>query len=159
MSKVIKLLVILGAATLSTDLHANIDENSLEKSNLKKALFCMNVLENRPDLAPKTRITLLREECFAEDYIQHSPHVPDGREALLALFSKRYENNPNTAISIKRTAAENDLVWIHMHLKHNPEDLGYAIIHIFRLENGKLAEHWGVGQPVPETSKNANTMF
>lgn len=132
---------------------------ALEQSNLKKALYCMDILENRPDLEPSQRIDTLCNECFAETYIQHSPNVEDGRDAVLSLFANRYKNHPEISISIKRTASEGDLVWIHLHVKLTPEDLGRAAIHIFRMEDGKIAEHWSVSQPVPENSKNNNTMF
>ncbi len=140
--------------------HANDEQhNALEESNLKKALYCMDLLENRPDLEPLVRIDTLRKECFAENYIQHSPHVPDGRDAVLSLFAKRFKNRPEITTSIKRTASEGDLVWIHQHVKRTPEDLGRAVINIFRMKDGKFAEHWNLGQAVPEKSKNNNTMF
>ncbi len=61
--------------------------------------------------------------------------------------------------SVKRTASEGDLVWIHQHVRRTPEDLGRAVINIFRMKDGKFAEHWNLGQAVPETSKNDNTIF
>lgn len=134
-------------------------QSDLEQSNLKKALYCMDILENRPDLEPSRRIDTLRNKCFAETYIQHSPHVPDGRDAVLSLFAKRYKNRPTITSYIKRTASQGDLVWIHQHVKRTPQDPGRAVINIFRMEDGKFVEHWNVGQAVPEQSKNNNTMF
>ena len=134
-------------------------QSVLEQSNLKKALYCMDLLENRADLEPSHRIDILRNECFAKNYIQHSPHVADGRDAVLSLFAKRFKNNPDITTSVKRTASEGDLVWIHQHVKRTPEDLGRAVINIFRMKDGKFAEHWNLGQAVPEKSKNNNTMF
>ena len=119
----------------------------------------MDILENSPDLVPTKRLDILRNECFSEAYIQHSPHVADGREAVLSLFARRYENKSEITTTIKRTASEGDLVWIHQHVKRGKEDLGRAVINIFRMENGKFIEHWNVGQAVPKNSKNNNTMF
>jgi hypothetical protein len=53
-----------------------------------------------------------------------------------------------------------DHIILHSHwhgLSDNPR--GEAAADIFRLEGGKILEHWDVIQPVPETSANANTMF
>ena len=131
----------------------------LEQSNLEKAVYCMEVLENRLDLKPSHRIDILRDECYSENFIEHAPNIADGREALLSLFASRYKKYPKLSMTIKRTASDGDLVWLHLHVKHTPESLGGAGIHIFRMKAGKIVEHWGVGQPVPKTSKNDNTMF
>jgi len=133
--------------------------DALEQSNLKKALYCMDILENRPDLEPSRRIDILRNECYSENFVEHAPRIKDGRDALLSLFADRYKKYPELSMSIKRTASDGDLVWLHLHVKHTPDSLGGAGIHIFRMEEGKIVEHWGVGQAVPEESLNDNTMF
>lgn len=101
------------------------------------------------------------EEAFnkyvGDTYIQHDPHFPDKKstiEFLAKLFS-----NPQIEVSIKRVIAEDDLVVIHLHSKNSPEDAGDAIIEIFRVDEGKIVEHWSVMQSVPEKSANDNTMF
>jgi predicted SnoaL-like aldol condensation-catalyzing enzyme len=128
-------------------------QNVLEESNLKKAVYCMELLEIKLDVETADR------ECFAKSYIQHSPHVPDGRDAVVSFFAARVVKYPESSIEIKRAAADGDLVWMHLHSKRTPDARGSAIIHIFRMEDGKFAEHWGVGQPVPEESVHDNTMF
>ncbi|WMN59948.1 nuclear transport factor 2 family protein [Pseudoalteromonas xiamenensis] len=149
-------LTMVVSATLSAK--ENTDKK-LEELNLEKALYCMEILENRPDLETSIRLGMLKNECFAENYIQHAPHIPDGRDAVLSVFEQRYKKYPKLSMSVKRSAAEGDLVWLHLHVKHTPDALGAALIHIFRMEEGKIAEHWGVGQPVPKETKNNNTMF
>lgn len=99
------------------------------------------------------------KECFSDSYIQHSPHVPDGKAAVLAHFANRIERFPDSTIEIKRTAADGDFVWIHLHSKRSPDSLGTAVINIFRMKDGKFAEHWGVVQRVPEQSAHNNSMF
>ena len=138
----------LGACQAGEDPQA-----ALEAANLEKAVYCMDLLENQKDLEAS------RRECFAETYIQHTPWVPDGRDAVLNYFATRFENYPDFAIEIKRTAADGDLVWIHLHAKRTPDSLGNAVINIFRMKDGKFVEHWNVAQAVPEESANDNTMF
>lgn len=155
-------LFSLGAIALffTTASLANPKSHSpLEQSNLDKAVYCMEILESRNDLKPQQRIDILRNKCYAESFVEHSPHISGGREGLFELFLGRYEEYPELSMSIKRSAAESDLVWLHLHVKRTPESRGAALIHIFRMKDGMIVEHWGVGQPVPENPKNNNTMF
>ena len=89
-------------------------------------------------------------------YRQHNPLIEDGMEGLRKVVTwlthARHE--------IKRVFADGDHVILHSHwhgLSDNPR--GEAVVDIFRLEGGKVLEHWDVIQPIPETSANANTMF
>lgn len=92
-------------------------------------------------------------------YIQHNPNAPDGVEGVMGLIAFLRDKHPLRRSSIRRVMADGDLVMLHVHAKSTPEDRGTAIVDIFRLENGKIVEHWDVMQPVPEVAKNNNTMF
>lgn len=94
-------------------------------------------------------------------YIQHNPDGKDGRDAFINGFAKYVENGTLKCVT-KRAIAEKDLVVIHSHCLDNPADArdrGQAYVDIFRVQDGKIVEHWDVGQPVPEKSANTNTMF
>lgn len=92
-------------------------------------------------------------------YTQHNPYVPDGIAGGLKGLGGLVAKNPQTHIYIKRTIAEGDLVVDHNLTTSNPGDRGTAIVDIFRLENGKIVEHWDVLQAVPAQSANKNGMF
>jgi predicted SnoaL-like aldol condensation-catalyzing enzyme len=92
-------------------------------------------------------------------YIQHNPLAPNGTEALINFMEPYFAKNPQARSEIKRAVAEGDLVWLHVHARSSPTDRGLAVVDIFRVENGKVVEHWDVVQPVPEKSANDNTMF
>ena len=96
---------------------------------------------------------------FGPKYIQHNPNVPDGIEAFKGLVTMLKEKFPNSRSQIKRVIAEGDLVVLHVHSVREPSQRGRAIVDIFRLENGKIVEHWDVVQDIPEKAANDNTMF
>ena len=96
---------------------------------------------------------------FGSRYIQHNPNAPDGIEGFKAFIAVRKEKAPNARSEIKRIFAEGDYVILHVHGVREPGERGVAIIDIFRLENGKIVEHWDVAQPIPEKPANENGMF
>jgi predicted SnoaL-like aldol condensation-catalyzing enzyme len=96
---------------------------------------------------------------FGPRYIQHNPNAPDGIEGFRQFIAMRKDKTPNARSEIKRVIAEGDLVVLHVHGVREPGQRGVAIIDIFRLENGKIVEHWDVVQPIPETPANNNGMF
>jgi predicted SnoaL-like aldol condensation-catalyzing enzyme len=96
---------------------------------------------------------------FGPRYIQHNPLAADGIEGFKKFIEFRSQRFPNARSEIKRVLVDGDLVALHVHSIREPGERGVAIVDIFRLENGKIVEHWDVIQPVPEKAANDNTMF
>ncbi|HWI02141.1 MAG TPA: ester cyclase [Propionibacteriaceae bacterium] len=96
---------------------------------------------------------------LGDRYIQHNPQAADGPEAFIGFVKWIRSEHPQIHIDIKRMIAEDDLVVTHSNLQHSAEDRGTAVVDIFRVENGKIVEHWDVVQPIPEEAANDNTMF
>ena len=108
------------------------------------------------------------QEYIGHYYRQHNPVVPDGKEAFVEYAKMRIKQNPNRKIEFKKVIAEGDYVVLHLHhiVSEGDEDsnfapYGTAGVDIFRLENGRIVEHWDVLQVVPDPleSANNNTMF
>ncbi|MDO5613252.1 MAG: nuclear transport factor 2 family protein [Paracoccus sp. (in: a-proteobacteria)] len=98
-------------------------------------------------------------DVVAEDYIQHNPEVPDGKAPFVGYFTGFFAENPESRARIVRSAADGDLVWLHIHSTNGADDPGQAVVDIFRVEDGMIVEHWDVIQNVPTEAANENTMF
>jgi predicted SnoaL-like aldol condensation-catalyzing enzyme len=81
-------------------------------------------------------------------YHQHTPGAPSGWAALESYLTTHFKANPLARSEIKRVIAQGDLVVVHAHATDNPSDPGRAIVDIFRLEDGKIVEHWDVVEPI-----------
>ncbi|MDX3773515.1 nuclear transport factor 2 family protein [Chromatiaceae bacterium AAb-1] len=97
------------------------------------------------------------EHLYASDYIQHNPDIPQGRDALQQLVANL---SPEVYYEPGLIVAEDDLVAIHGRIRGWAE-VPQVVVDIFRVENGKLAEHWDVLQnEVPVTTAlNSIPMF
>jgi predicted SnoaL-like aldol condensation-catalyzing enzyme len=93
-------------------------------------------------------------------YIQHNPSVPTGpADGFVNAISALFEKFPEWSTEVKRVLADGDLVAVHHHVRSTPDDRGMAVVDIFKVQDGKLVEHWDVVQPVPAQAMNENTMF
>ena len=99
------------------------------------------------------------EKYGGSHYIQHNPQAPDGFEAFVQFVGGFLEQFPQLSLEIKRAVAEGDMVVSHSLLKTSPEDRGTAVADFFRLEDGKVVEHWDVMQLIPESAANEHPMF
>ncbi len=111
------------------------------------------------DLAVNQRNFDAAAKFLGPRYIQHNPHAIDGPAGLKAYIAFLREKFPAYHSDIKRVFADGDYVILHVHNVPTPGSRGNAIVDIFRLENGKIVEHWDVRQEIPEQSANSNTMF
>jgi predicted SnoaL-like aldol condensation-catalyzing enzyme len=98
-------------------------------------------------------------QYVGSQYRQHNPLVADEYAGLREYLAWIQENFPESHSKILRVFADGDYVLLHVHRMRTPGTRGDAIVDIFRLQDGKIAEHWDAIQPIPETSANANTMF
>lgn len=92
-------------------------------------------------------------------YIQHDPQSPDGAAAFIQMATGFASHFPQLNIAIKRVIAEGDLVAAHVQITMTSANPGMAGVEIYRLDDGKIVEHWNVLQPIPEEAANHNTMF
>ena len=92
-------------------------------------------------------------------YTQHNPNAADGPEGFRKFIAFLREKFPNSHSEIKRSFVDGDYVILHVNAIREPGTKGNAIVDIFKLENGKIVEHWDVVQPIPENPANNNTMF
>ncbi|KIU51616.1 MULTISPECIES: nuclear transport factor 2 family protein [Bradyrhizobium] len=92
-------------------------------------------------------------------YVQHNPGAADGPDGFRKFIAFLREKFPNSHSEIKRSFVDGDYVILHVHAVREPGTRGNAIIDIFKLEDGKIVEHWDVVQPIPENPANSNTMF
>ena len=96
---------------------------------------------------------------LGDRYTQHNPTAKDGAEGLKGFITFLKEKFPKSHSEIKQAFADGDYVILHVHSVREPGTRGNAIIDIFKLEKGKVVEHWDAVQPIPETAANTNTMF
>ena len=98
------------------------------------------------------------ETYVAPAYIQHNPGVADGRDAAVAMLDPMF-SDPVRRFEIKRILVAGDMAVIHVHAIPEPGSRGASVFDMYRLEGGKIVEHWDAIQPVPEQSANPHPMF
>jgi predicted SnoaL-like aldol condensation-catalyzing enzyme len=122
-----------------------------EERNKAFVLEAFDTLVNLRDYAAAQRF-------WSPDYIQHSAHIPPGRDGLFNLVrasppDRRYEN--------ALTVADGDYVMLHGRLSTAGPQANGITVDIVRLQDGLICEHWDVVQDeaTAEESKSGLPMF
>ena len=121
------------------------------EQNKRLVLEAFDTLFNKRDY-------LAAEKFWSPAYIQHSAHIPPGRDGLFKLIkgsppSLRYEHG--------LIMAEGDFVIVHGRYSNTGLPVNWIVADIVRIESGTLVEHWDVIQDeaTREQSKSGNPMF
>jgi len=124
---------------------------TVEGKNKAIVLEAFDTLFNKRDYATAKKF-------WADNYVQHSAHIPQGREGLFELIrgapaNMHYEN--------ARAVAEGDLVMLWGRFTNVGQPADWIVVDIVRLENGRLAEHWDVieDEVTKAASKSGLPMF
>ena len=93
------------------------------------------------------------DRYWSKDYIQHDPHAPNGTGGLRSLVEGLGES---FKLHLGMVVADGDIVHeavvVYVHG-------GLIAAEIYRIEDGKIAEHWDVLQPEVTDTASGNPMF
>ncbi|MEI9918451.1 MAG: ester cyclase [Bacteroidota bacterium] len=136
--------------SLKNELHVLIKKRDLENTNKKLVADMYQELFGDKNLESI-------DKYLDEQYIQHNPILPDGRDTLKKAAALWFKGAPKEKVDIRHLAADSNLVFIHT--RSQAGNRVSSIIDIYRIENNKIVEHWDVIQSVPEKSANPHPMF
>lgn len=141
----------LAAASISPAM-AKGARSAAEEANLAAVTAFYNAALNEKD-ADKALGYL------GDEYIQHNPVAQNGPEGLRGFIGFLKSKFPENHSDIRHSYVDGDTVVLHVLTKRTPEARGNAVVDIFRLEKGKIVEHWDVQQEIPEKTASGNPML
>jgi predicted SnoaL-like aldol condensation-catalyzing enzyme len=146
----LNLAAVVGLAIMAAPAHAA--DNRLQETNKRTVLEFYEKAINQKDGDAAAKY-------LGPRYIQHNQGAADGIEGLRNFIAFLREKYPASHSEIKRIFVDNNYVILHVHAVRLPGTRGIAIVDIFRLESGKIVEHWDVHEEILEKAANANGMF
>ena len=133
-----------------------IAKTSAERQKAQHIIALYKVLSDRPTIEKVLRYV-------REDYVQHSPMLPDGPQGLAMFFHGLNAQYP-VKIDVYRVMVVGNWAMAHVNFRNldteDPNDLGNAGVDIYTFgPDGRLSEHWDAVQGVPTYSVSPNGMF
>jgi predicted SnoaL-like aldol condensation-catalyzing enzyme len=126
-------------------------DQTIESKNKALVLEAFDTLFNKRDYAAA-------EKFWSPRYIQHSAHIPPGRDGLFSLVKS---TPPTLRYESGTVVAEGDFVILHGRFSGIGLPVNWIAADVVRLKDGILVEHWDVIQDesTKEQSKSGNPMF
>ena len=150
MKTILNLMVVAGLAIMAPSAHAA--DRRPQETNKRTVLEFYETAINQKDADAAAKY-------LGPRYIQHNQRAADGIEGLRSFIAFLREKYPASRSEIKRVFVDDDYVVLHVHAVRVPGTRGIAIVDIFRLESGKIVEHWDVHEEILEKAANTNGMF
>ncbi len=96
------------------------------------------------------------DDIMRDDYIQHNDIAAQGKAGFIALFEQTFKAMPDFKYQIIRLVAEDDIVvsycissgthsgGVWLNIPPHGGKLHFDVVDLFRVQDGKIAEHWDV---------------
>lgn len=110
-------------------------------------------------LAASGQVDEAYDRYVGDSFRHHNPYFAGDAQSLKEGMRDNAHKHPDKIFEVQRVIAEDSLVAVHSRIQMLPSETIIAVVHIFRIENGKIAELWDIGQPMPEGSVNEYGMF
>ena len=110
-------------------------------------------------LAATGRVSEAYDKYISPDFRHHNAYFPGDRESLRNAMEEAARANPNTSIETKQALHEGNMVAVLSHVRHKPDDKGFAVVHWFRFDGDKIVEMWDIIMQIPDDLPNENGVF
>ena len=95
----------------------------------------------------------IRKQFGNHPYKQHNQSMIDGLDGVLQVVSEFAKRYPDYVYDVKHMYVDGPYVTLHSHATNNKKhrgnpQKGLNIMDIWKVENGKITEHWDAVQPI-----------
>ena len=150
-SKIIGIALCLMFAALGAQAQKASNSNTIQEKNKQIVTKAYQRIFGELD-------TSAVDEYMSKNFIQHNPTIADGTAGVKALVKMLASRGIlKQKITFKHVVAEGDIVILHSRYEMAGKEMRF--IDIYRVENGKIAEHWDAMMQEPDKRANNNPMF
>ena len=99
------------------------------------------------------------ERHVGEGFRHHNPYFPGDADSLRRGMEEDETRNPGKKLDVQVALLDGNYVAVHSRLRRSADEPDIAVVHIFRFEDGRIAELWDIAQVAPKQMVNMNGMF
>lgn len=115
------------------------------------------IAENFLILVTKGKIDEAYEKFVDLNGKHHNIYFPAGFSSLKDAMKENHKEFPNKKFEIKNIIAEENMAAVHSSISFG--EMNISVVHIFKIENGKIIEMWDIGQELPQEIPNKDRAF
>lgn len=110
-------------------------------------------------LAASGKLDDAYDNYVAPNFRHHNAYFAGDAESLKTGMAEAHKQFPNTTLEVQHAWEDGHLVAVHSRVSHGPDQPDISVVHMFRLEDDRIAELWDVGMEAPKDSPNQNGLF
>lgn len=98
------------------------------------------------------------DRFIAPNFTHHNLYFKGDRQSLMDAMLESDKKDPNKSFEIQKTYEDGDTVITHSLVRRKTAD-SIAVVHICKIQGGKILEMWDIGTLIPKDSPNENGPF